>query len=87
MRSKIIKNMGTAKGRGVYAGRAFAVGEMVEEAGEAVSGDGTRESVVKLSCERGILLARLAVDPATHPVVESQPRAIARSALCPMMRA
>lgn len=36
------------------------------KAGEAVSGDGTRDSVVKLSCERGTLLARLALDPVTH---------------------
>jgi len=34
--------------------------------GEAVSGDGTRESVVKLSCERGTVLVRLALDPLTH---------------------
>lgn len=34
--------------------------------GEAVSGDGTRESVVKLSCERGTLLARIGIDPASH---------------------
>lgn len=36
------------------------------KAGEAVSGDGTRESVVKLSCERGTLLARMSLAPATH---------------------
>ncbi|MGI9067263.1 MAG: serine hydrolase domain-containing protein [Pyrinomonadaceae bacterium] len=36
------------------------------KAGEAVSGDGSRESVVKLSCERGTLLVRLALDPTTH---------------------
>jgi CubicO group peptidase (beta-lactamase class C family) len=35
-------------------------------AGEAVSGDGTRDSVVKLSCDRGTLLARFVVDPETH---------------------
>jgi hypothetical protein len=32
MRSMIIRNTGTAKGRGVYAGRSFAAGELVEEA-------------------------------------------------------
>ena len=36
------------------------------KAGEAVAGDGSRESVVKLSCERGTLLARLSLDPETH---------------------
>jgi len=36
------------------------------KAGEAVSGDGTRESVVKFSCERGTVLARLALDPVTQ---------------------
>ncbi len=36
------------------------------KAGEAVSGDGTRESVLKLSCERGTLLARFELDPETH---------------------
>lgn len=36
------------------------------KAGEAVSGDGTRESVVKLSCERGTLLARMSLDTAAH---------------------
>jgi CubicO group peptidase (beta-lactamase class C family) len=36
------------------------------KAGEAVSGDGTRDSVVKLSCERGTLLVRVGLDPGTH---------------------
>ena len=36
------------------------------KAGEAVAGDGNRESVVKFSCERGTLLARLSLDPETH---------------------
>jgi len=34
--------------------------------GEAVSGDGTRDSIVKLLCDRGTLLARFVVDPETH---------------------
>jgi hypothetical protein len=34
--------------------------------GEAVAGDGSRESTVKLSCERGTLSAALSLDPATH---------------------
>jgi CubicO group peptidase (beta-lactamase class C family) len=36
------------------------------KAGEAVAGDGIRDSVVKLSCERGTLLARVGLDPATQ---------------------
>lgn len=36
------------------------------KAGEAVSGDGTGDSVVKLSCERGTLLARVGLDPVSH---------------------
>lgn len=36
------------------------------KAGEAVSGDGTRDSVVKFSCERGTLLVRFALDPTTR---------------------
>jgi CubicO group peptidase (beta-lactamase class C family) len=36
------------------------------KAGEAVSGDGVRDSVVKLSCDRGTLLARFGLDPETH---------------------
>jgi hypothetical protein len=36
------------------------------KAGEAVSGDGTRDSVVKLLCDRGTLLARFVLDPETH---------------------
>jgi hypothetical protein len=34
--------------------------------GEAVSGDGTRESTVRISCERGTLMARFSLDPGTH---------------------
>ena len=34
--------------------------------GEAVSGDGTRDSVVKLLCERGTLLVRIAFMPEAH---------------------
>lgn len=33
---------------------------------EAVAGDGTRDSVVKLSCERGTLLVRLSLEPTTR---------------------
>jgi hypothetical protein len=36
------------------------------KAGEAVSGDGTRDSVMKLSCERGTLLARIGIDPTSR---------------------
>jgi CubicO group peptidase (beta-lactamase class C family) len=36
------------------------------KAGEAVSGDGTSDSVVKFLCERGTLLVRLASVPGTH---------------------
>ena len=36
--------------------------------GETVSGDGKRESAVKLICERGNLLARISVDPETNRV-------------------
>ena len=36
------------------------------KAGEAVAGDGERASILKLSCERGPLLARFEVDPASH---------------------
>ena len=36
------------------------------KAGEAVAGDGTRDSAVKLSCERGTLLARVGLDPVSH---------------------
>jgi hypothetical protein len=39
------------------------------KAGEAMAGDGTRDSVVKLSCERGTLLARIGLDPASHQLV------------------
>jgi CubicO group peptidase (beta-lactamase class C family) len=39
------------------------------KAGEAVSGNGTRDSVVKLLCERGTLLARLGLDPASHKLL------------------
>ena len=34
--------------------------------GEAVAGDGSRESTVKLSCERGTLSAGISLDPSTH---------------------
>ena len=34
--------------------------------GEAVAGDGSRESTVKLSCERGTLSASISLDPNTH---------------------
>lgn len=36
--------------------------------GETISGDGKRESAVKLTCERGNLLARISVDPETNRV-------------------
>jgi CubicO group peptidase (beta-lactamase class C family) len=36
------------------------------KAGEAVSGDGTSDSVMRLSCDRGTLLARFVLDPETH---------------------
>jgi hypothetical protein len=36
------------------------------QVGEAVSGDGIRDSVVKLSCDRGTLLARFGLDPETR---------------------
>jgi CubicO group peptidase (beta-lactamase class C family) len=34
--------------------------------GEVVSGDGTKSAAVRLTCDRGDVIARLAVDPATH---------------------
>ncbi len=34
--------------------------------GDAVGGDGKRESAINLSCERGTLVARLSLDPATN---------------------
>ncbi len=34
--------------------------------GEALGGDGTRNSTVRLTCERGPIAARIALDPATH---------------------
>lgn len=34
--------------------------------GEAVAGDGNRESAVRLLCERGPLVVRLSLDPSTH---------------------
>ena len=36
------------------------------KAGEAIAGDGSRESTVKLSCERGTLAGRMSIDPASH---------------------
>ncbi|MGH9900571.1 MAG: hypothetical protein ACRD68_01890, partial [Pyrinomonadaceae bacterium] len=36
------------------------------KAGEAVGGDGRRDGAVKLSCERGTLVVRLSLDPATR---------------------
>jgi CubicO group peptidase (beta-lactamase class C family) len=36
------------------------------EAGEALGGDGERNSSVRLTCERGALAARLTLDPATN---------------------
>ena len=36
------------------------------EAGETLSGNGTRSSTVRLTCDKGPMAARVSVDPSTH---------------------